>query len=161
MTEWTAALPAVLSSVATVAAVFAIGVRAWALAAGTIAALALASTLGFFAVGHRGQSDVMLTAWTWWALYGLIVARRAGFTAVPLAGFYAGVAAAIMSKGPMGLIGLGAGVVAIAATDGWAGTRRLRPWLGLGVLAVLLLPWYGTYLTAHAPAFVGDTVVGH
>ena len=37
VTEWTAALPAVLSSVATVAAVFAIGVRAWALAAGTIA----------------------------------------------------------------------------------------------------------------------------
>ena len=26
---------------------------------------------------------------------------------------------------------------------------------------MLLLPWYGTYLTAHAPAFVGDTVVGH
>src|SRR5207247_4328919 len=88
-------------------------------------------------------------------------AVHAAFTAVPLAGFYAGVAAAIMSKGPMGLIGLGAGVVAIAATDGWAGTRRLRPWLGLGVLAVLLLPWYGTYLTAHAPASVGDTVVGH
>jgi 4-amino-4-deoxy-L-arabinose transferase-like glycosyltransferase len=161
VTEWTAALPAVLSSVATVAAVFAIGVRAWGLAAGTIAALALASTLGFFAVGHRGQSDVMLAAWTWWALYGLIVARRAGFTAVPLAGFYAGVAAAIMSKGPMGLIGLGAGVVSISATDGWAGMRRLRPRLGLGVLAVLLLPWYGAYLTNHASAFVGDTVVGH
>jgi 4-amino-4-deoxy-L-arabinose transferase-like glycosyltransferase len=161
VTEWTAALPAVVSSVATVAAAFAIGVRTWGLPAGTIAALALASTLGFFAVGHRGQSDVMLTAWTWWALYCLIVARRAGFTVVPLAGFYAGVAVAFMSKGPMGLIGLGAGVVAIAATDGWAATRRLRPVLGLGVLAVLLLPWYGTYLTTHASAFVGDTVVGH
>src|SRR2546422_7347482 len=114
VTEWTAALPAVLSSVATVAAVFTIGVRAWGLGAGSIAALALSSTLGFFAVGHHGQSDVMLTAWTWWALYGLIVARRAGFTAVPLAGFYAGVAAAVMSKGPMGLMGLGAGVVAVA-----------------------------------------------
>ena len=26
---------------------------------------------------------------------------------------------------------------------------------------MLLLPWYGTYLTTHGSAFVGDTVVGH
>ncbi|PYM93868.1 MAG: hypothetical protein DME04_09990 [Candidatus Rokuibacteriota bacterium] len=45
--------------------------------------------------------------------------------------------------------------------DGWAAARRLRPWLGLGVLAVVLLPWYGTYLTSHTSAFVTDTVVGH
>jgi len=49
VTERTAALPAVLSSIATVAAAFAIGARVWGLGAGGMAALALASTIGFFA----------------------------------------------------------------------------------------------------------------
>jgi 4-amino-4-deoxy-L-arabinose transferase-like glycosyltransferase len=161
VTEWTAALPAVLSSIATVAAAFAIGARIWGVAAGAMAALVLASTIGFFAIGHHGQSDVMVTAWTWWALYGLVVARRAGYTALPLLAYYACVAGAIMSKGPMGLIALGGGLAAVAVTDGWRTMSRLRPLLGLVVLAVLLAPWYGPYLVGHRAEFVGDTVIGH
>ena len=161
VTEWTAALPAVLSSIATVVAVFAIGARTWSVGAGAMAALVLASSLGFFAIGHHGQSDVMVTAWTWWALYALLVARRAGYTALPLIAFYACIAGAILSKGPMGLLGLAAGFVAVAFADGWRDTIRLKPVLGLAVLAVLLAPWYGTYLVGHGSAFVGDTVVGH
>ena len=161
VTERTAALPAVLSSIATVAAVFAIGARTWGVGTGGMAALVLASTIGFFAIGHRGQSDVMVTAWTWWALYGVLVARRTGYAALPLVGFYTCVAGAIMSKGPMGLLGLAAGFVAVAVADGWRDVVQLRPALGLAVLVVLLAPWYGTYLVGHGSAFVGDTVVGH
>jgi 4-amino-4-deoxy-L-arabinose transferase-like glycosyltransferase len=161
VTEWTAALPAVVSSVATVAAAFAIGAQVWGPGVGGMAALALTSTIGFFAIGHHAQSDVMVTAWTWWALYFLLLARRASFAPAPLGGFYACLAGALMSKGPMGLLGLGAGVVAIAVADGWRATRRLRPLLGAGVLAVLLAPWYVPYLMAHSTAFVGDSVVGH
>ena len=161
VTERTAALPAVLSSIATVAAVFAIGARTWGVGTGGMAALVLASTIGFFAIGHHGQSDVMVTAWTWWALYGLLVARRAGYAALPLVGFYACVAGAIMSKGPMGLLGLVAGFVAVAVADGWRDMVRLRPVLGLAVLVVLMAPWYGSYLVGHGSTFVGDTVVGH
>jgi len=161
VTERTAALPAVVSSVATVAAVFAIGARTWGGGAGALAALVLASTIGFFAIGHHGQSDVMVTGWTWWALYALLLARRAGYTPLPLVGFYACVASAIMSKGPMGLLGLAAAFAALAFADGWRDLGRLRPALGLAVMVVLLAPWYGTYLFGHASAFVGDTVVGH
>lgn len=161
VTEWTAALPAVLSSIATVAATFAIGARIWGLGAGAMAALVLASTIGFFAIGHHGQSDVMVTAWTWWALYALVVARRAAYPPLPLVAYYACVAAAILSKGPMGLIALVGGFAAVAATDGWRTIARLRLVLGLVVMAVLLAPWYGTYLVGHGSEFVGDTVVGH
>jgi len=161
VTEWTAALPAVFSSIATVAAAFAIGARIWGVSTGAMSALVLASTIGFFAIGHRGQSDVMVTAWTWWAFYALVVARRAGYTALPLVAYYACVAAAIMSKGPMGLLALVGGFVAIALTDGWRTLIRLRPVLGLAVIVVLLAPWYGTYLVGHGSEFVGDTVVGH
>src|SRR5262245_54859515 len=136
VTERTAALPAVLSSIATAAAVLAIGTTTWGWRVGVMATLAFGSTLGFFAIGHRGQSDVMVTAWTWWALFFLLRARREAWRAAPLLGFYACVAGAIMSKGPMGLLALVGGIVAVAATDGTRALARLRPFAGLVVLAV-------------------------
>src|SRR5204862_1224197 len=69
--------------------------------------------------------------------------------------------AAMLSKGPSGLLGLAAAVAAIAATDGWRTLSRLRPVIGALVLAVLLAPWYAPYLTGHRARFVGDVVVGH
>jgi 4-amino-4-deoxy-L-arabinose transferase-like glycosyltransferase len=161
VTETTAALPAVLSSAATAAAVAAIAASAWGWRAGMLAALALGSTIGFFAVGHRGQADVMVTAWTWWALFFLLRARRRGWAPAPLVAFYACVGLAILSKGPSGFVGLGGAIVAVAATDGWRALTRLRPLGGVAVLAVVLAPWYGPYLTGYRTPFVGDVVVGH
>src|SRR5207249_4194295 len=157
--DWHAAAMSAVRSRVTLVAVLAFAALVVGLPAGR-APLVLASTIGFFAIGHHGQSDVMVTAWTWWALYGLLVARRAGYAALPLVGFYACVAGAIMSKGPMGLLGLVAGFVAVAVADGWRDMVRLRPVLGLAVLVVLMAPWYGTYLVGHGSTFVGDTVVG-
>src|SRR5256885_13815489 len=59
VTERTAALPAVLSSIATVAAVFAIGARTWGVRTGGVAAPVLASTIRFFAVGPPRPAGVM------------------------------------------------------------------------------------------------------
>src|SRR3989441_7720201 len=83
VTERTAALPAVLSSIATVAAVFAIGARTWGVGTGGVAAPLLASTIGFFAVGHPGPAGVMVTAWAGGAPYGVLVRRRNRATALP------------------------------------------------------------------------------
>jgi 4-amino-4-deoxy-L-arabinose transferase-like glycosyltransferase len=160
VTERTAALPGVLSAVATVAAVLAVGTRVWGWQVGVLAAVALTTTPGFFAVSHHGQSDLMVAAWATWALYALLAARRSGWRLAPVVGFWTCVAGAIMSKGPMGLAALGAGVVSIAGTDGWRALARLRPLLGLAVLAVLLAPWWATYLLAHRTAFA-EVVTGH
>lgn len=159
VTEWTAALPAVLSAVATVAAVLAIGTKAWGWQAGALAGLALTTTLGFFAVAYHGHSDVMVGAWATWALYCLLAARRSGWRLGPVVGFWACVAGAMMSKGPMGLAALAAGLISIAATDGWRSLARLRPLLGVTVLALLLTPWWVNYLVSHRAAF-GEVVVG-
>lgn len=161
VTEWSGALPAVISSVATVAAVFTIAVRAWGWRAGALAALALTTSVGFFLIGHHGQPDVMVMAWTWWALAGLLRARAAGWRLAPLAGFYACVAGAVMSKGPVGFIALVAGLVAVAATDGPRALGRVRLLAGLLVLGVLLAPWYLTYLAADRESFVGNVLIGH
>jgi 4-amino-4-deoxy-L-arabinose transferase-like glycosyltransferase len=160
VTERTAALPGVLSATATVAAVLAIGTRVWGWQVGVLAALALTTTLGFFAVAHHGQSDLMVAAWATWALYALLAARRSGWGLAPVVGFWACVAGAIMSKGPMGLAALGAGVVSIAGTDGWRALARLRALIGLVILALLLAPWWATYLMAHRTAFA-EVVTGH
>ena len=161
VTEWTAALPAVVSAVAAAAAIAAIGATTWGWRAGMLAALALGSTLGFFAVAHRGQPDVMVTAWTWWALFFLLRARRGGWRAGSLVAFYVCVGGAIMSKGPSGFLGLAAGVAAVAAADGWRALSRLRPVMAAIVLAVVLAPWYGPYLSGYRARFVGEVVVGH
>jgi hypothetical protein len=60
----------------------------------------------------------------------------------------------------MGLAALGAGVASIAGTDGWRALARLRPLIGLAVLALLLAPWWATYLMAHRAAFA-EVVSGH
>src|SRR2546422_8854847 len=66
VTERTAALPAVLSSIATVAAVFAICARTWGAGAGAMAALVLASTIGFFATRPHGPSAATGAAGASW-----------------------------------------------------------------------------------------------
>jgi 4-amino-4-deoxy-L-arabinose transferase-like glycosyltransferase len=159
VTERTAALPGVLSAVATVAAVLAIATRAWGWQAGALAALALTTTLGFFAVAHHGQSDLMVAAWSTWALYCLLGARRSGWRLGPVLGFWVCVAGATMSKGPVGLAALGAGLISVAATHGWRSLGRLRPVIGLAVLALLLTPWWVTFLIAHRAGFA-EIVVG-
>src|SRR5256885_6209574 len=58
VTERTAALPAVLSSIATVAAVFAIGARTWGVGTGGGAGLLLAAAMGVFAGGPPGPAGV-------------------------------------------------------------------------------------------------------
>ena len=161
VTEYTAALPAVVAAVATAAAVAAIGVSSWGWRTGMLAALALGSMVGFFVVGHRTQADVMVTAWTWWALFFLLRARRRAWSPTPLVAFYACLGGAMLSKGPSGLLGLAGAIAAVAATDGWRALVCLRPLIGVVVFAVVLAPWYGTYLTGHRARFVGDVVVGH
>jgi 4-amino-4-deoxy-L-arabinose transferase-like glycosyltransferase len=160
VTEWTAALPGVLSAIATVAAVMAMAGRAWGWQAGVLSALVLTTTIGFFAVAHHGQSDLMVAAWSTWALYCLLAARRSGWRLGPVLGFWGCLAGATMSKGPMGFAALGAAIVSLWATEGWRSLSRLRPVLGLAVFAALLTPWWVTYLAAHRAAFA-DVVVGH
>src|SRR3989454_9624560 len=151
VTERTAALPAVLSSIATVAAVLAIGTSAWGRQAGAMAALALVSTIGFFAIGHRGPSDVRVTAGTWWALYCLLRARRAAFTRAPPVGFFSCVAGATMRQGPMGLLGLAGGVVAIAASHRGAAAPPPPAPLGAAALGLVAVAPDGTDLIAPRP----------
>jgi len=159
VTEFTAALPSIVSAIAGVAGVVAIGSLLWGIRAGVAAGLILTTTPNYFVFAHHSLGDVMMTAFMSWALYFLLRARRDGSLSL-LLGFYACVGAAMLSKGPPGLAALVAAAVATWLEGGRPALRRLRPGVGALMLVVLALPWVVPYLVAARPAFVHDVLVG-
>jgi len=159
VTELSASIPSAASAVAAVAGVVEIGRFHWGWRAGALAGLILATTPMYFVLGHRVLADVMLTAWTIWALYFLLRARRAGWTTGPLLAFYACVGGAMASKGPGGLAALVAAVVAALVTGGWRELGRLKPLPGGALLALLALAWIVPYLAHSQARFVGEVLV--
>ena len=115
VTEASAAIPALVSSLCGVAGVIAIGRLLWGWQAGAVAGLILATTPLYFEMGHQVLPDGMLNAWLVWALYWLLKAERAGWPLPPVLAFYGCVTAALLSKGPVALFPFFAPVVFIGA----------------------------------------------
>ncbi len=161
VTELTAAIPSVVSALATVGAVIAIGRSLWSWEVGLLAALVLASTPAFFAFSHAVLSDAMMTAWMTWALFFLVSAWRTGWPLAVTVAFHASVGAAVLSKGPAGLAVLAAAVVAIVATAGAQTLPRLRPGAALAVYGLFSLAWLVPYLAQSRGRFISSVLVGH
>lgn len=161
VSELTATLPSVLSAVAAVGAVLAIGTRLWGRRAGLLAGLITATAPPFFVFGHIAIPDMMLTAGLTWTLYWFLRAAESGWARGPLVGFYLCAALAIGSKGPPGYAALAAAIVAVLGTEGRRGLPRLRPGLGLSILAVASLPWIAPYSMQSHGQFRSDVLVGH
>jgi 4-amino-4-deoxy-L-arabinose transferase-like glycosyltransferase len=159
VTEFTAGLPSLVSATAGVAGVFAIGRYLWSVRAGMLAALILTTTLNYFVFAHQSLADVMMTASMVWALYFLLRTRHEGSLG-SLLGFYSCVGIAMLCKGPPGLSALGAAAVAGWLEDGRSAWRRLRPPVGVLVLAVFALPWIVPYLVGARSAFVHEVLFG-
>ena len=161
VSERSAALLSVVSALAAVAAVVAIGTRLWGRRAGLLAGLIATTVWPFFVFGHLATPDMMLTAWLTWALYWFLRAGSSGWTRGPLAGFYACVALAIATKGPPGYAALAAAAIAVLGTEGRHGLARLRPALGLLILALGALPWIVPYYMQSHGQFHSDVLVKH
>ena len=159
VTEFTAALPSLVSAVAGVAGVFAIGWRLWGVRAGLLAGLVLTTTLNYFVFAQQCLADVMMTAAMVWALYFLLRIRDDP-SIRPVLGFYGCVGTAMLCKGPPGLATLGAAAIATWVERGGVGLRMLRPALGGAILAVFALPWVAPYVVAARPAFIHEVVIG-
>lgn len=161
VTELTSAIPSIVSALATLGAVVAIGRMLWGWEVGLLAALVLASTPAFFAFSHSVFADVMMTAWMTWAIYFLARAARDGWRLGPVVAFHACVGAAVLSKGPAGLALLAAAGVAIVVTFGARALPRLGPAPALAVYALFALAWIVPYVTQSSGRFVSNVVVGH
>jgi 4-amino-4-deoxy-L-arabinose transferase-like glycosyltransferase len=161
VTERTAAIPSVISALATVGAVIAIGSLLWGLHVGLLAALVLIATPPFYAFSHAVLSDVMMTAFMTWALYFLLRAQAGGAGTPTLLAFYGCVGAALLAKGPAALATLAAGLVATVVMRGPSALGRLKPLLGLAVLATAVAVWFTPYVVQSNGRFVSRVLVGH
>ncbi|HKX01667.1 MAG TPA: glycosyltransferase family 39 protein, partial [Methylomirabilota bacterium] len=159
--ERTAPIASVVSALATLLAVIALGRRQWSLPVGLAGAMVLATAPYFYFMSHQVLSDMMMTAWLAWALYFLVTARATPTPTGHLVGFYLCVAGALATKGPAALMGLAGALAVVLVEDGWRGVRWLRLPTGLGILALSTLPWLLPYLLQTERSYVGGVVVHH
>lgn len=159
VSERTAPIPSVIAALVSLIGTFAIGRLLTGPSTGLVAVAVLATSPGFFLHSHQVLPDMALTAALVWALYFLLRALRAVRPRpAHLIGFYACVGVGFWIKGVPVLLVLPATLAATVAARGWPGVRDLRPWLGLTILAVAMLPWAIPY--ALAPGYERSQSMG-
>jgi 4-amino-4-deoxy-L-arabinose transferase-like glycosyltransferase len=158
-TEWAR----VVSLAAAAVALFAtcrLGALLYAETTGLVAGVALATMLGFALESRTLRPDMLLSAAVVVAIACWQHAERSRARRTPwLVGLYVALGVGVLAKGlvPVVLAGVPIGVVTLRA-HGWRGLARLRPGLGLAVIAAIVLPWHVAVAFRH-PGFAWDYVV--
>ena len=158
-TEW-ARLVSVGAAVVALLATCRLGALLYGGPAGLVAGLALATSVGFVLEARTLRPDMILTATVvvallCWQTAECGGARRARW----LTGLYAALGVGVLAKGLVPLVLAGLPIAAVTLRDhGWRGAARLRPGLGLLVLAAIVVPWHVVAALRH-PGFAWDYVV--
>jgi 4-amino-4-deoxy-L-arabinose transferase-like glycosyltransferase len=155
---WARAVSA-LSSIGIVAVVHAVALRVRGVMAAWIATFILLSSFGFLRVARMGELDALLTLGCIVALWGLAKVRDrepAGWY-----WFWTGFALAAMTKGAASITLLLTLLIAVAWNRwGWRhldGQFLAGPFLGgLGIFALLVLPWHLYMLHSFGRAFLDE-----
>lgn len=158
--ETAARLPSVIAGLLAVLATFALVRDLVSPRAGLLAALVLATTFRFVLYARQGLTDVPVTAAITASVWAMsrALSGRSGSGAARLA--WGCVGAAILLKGPVG-------VLAPVIWSGWAwliggkpALRRAWPATGVAIAAAVALPWYVAMLIIHGRTFV-DVALGY
>src|SRR5436190_7387702 len=158
-TEWVRLVP-VGAAVVALLATCRLGALLYGGPAGLVAGLALATSLGFVLEARTLRPDMILTATVvvallCWQTAECGGARRARW----LVGLWAALGVGVLAKALVPLVLAGLPIAAVTLRDdGWRGAARLRPGLGLLVLAVIVVPWHVAGAPRH-PGFAWDYVV--
>jgi 4-amino-4-deoxy-L-arabinose transferase-like glycosyltransferase len=141
--EWPLRLGSALSALGSVLLVWRIGRRLYGPAAGVLAGIVLATTVGGALYVRKASTDPLFVFCLTLALYGFLrdaERRDAGRSRFLL--FYAAVALGLLTKG---LIGVAFPVIVVGAGLLWVrrlGLRDLNLGRGLAVVAAIALPWH-------------------
>ena len=166
VSEWAARLPAAISGVLTVAAVFVIGRRVEHSNAdyklrdyAFLSTLAAATTIGIVVFSRAASFDILLTMTTTWALTFFILYElesSENLRDVFLPGFYAFIGLSLLGKGLVGIV-IPIGVVGLY----YLLQRRLpgRTTLfslvyGLPLVLIVAATWYGPVIWRHGWPFI-------
>ena len=146
VSERTASIPSVVSALAALGGVFALGRHLSGRGTGLVALAVLGTSPEFFLESHTVLPDMMMTAWMTWSLYFLLLALSGSTPAGRhLVGFYGCLAGALWTKGLPALMIVPAAVAAVTLSAGARHLPRLRPGLGFAVVGLSLLPWVIPY----------------
>ena len=156
-----ARLPSALAGIAAVFLTYRLGIHVFSNPrAAAYAALLLLTSFRFAHTARRAQLDVLLTAFEILALLAFVrQGRGIGSRKINVALFHASLGAAVLTKGPVGLLPL----VVVAAWLTWE--RRpndLRGWFPAWGLALSLGPtllWFSIALALAPPGFFESAVV--
>ena len=147
VSAWAARLPSALSAIALTICTYGSTAKLLGRRTGLLAAIILAASPLFSAVGHVALSDEPLALFLGVALLGFaqaLVSSERQSVWLP----YLGLALAVLCKGPLGLVVSG-GIVATyllvasaTVADGLCKWRRLKPITGLAIFLCASLPYY-------------------
>jgi 4-amino-4-deoxy-L-arabinose transferase-like glycosyltransferase len=145
--EWTARLWSALSGVLGIVLAWYVGRRLFGAEAGQYAAVVLGSSLMYVVVGHLNTLDMGLTLFLSAALSAFLLAQRDQATArengVWMHIAWAAMAAAVLSKGLVGIVIPGTTLVVYSLAQGdWQVWRRLHWTTGLVLFVALTAPWF-------------------
>ncbi len=157
---WMYRLPGALAAILTALVTWHLGRRMFGAVTGTLAGvfMGVCPLVAFDA--HQARADevmvavttlLMVVTWHLWTI------RRGGVAWGSLLAAYALCGAGVLLKGPITPFVFASTVVCMAAaTREWRWLLRLQPWLGVTVIAAMVLPW----LMQAAHEIGGDTVWG-
>ncbi len=161
VTELTAVLPAALSGIAGVGMTMLLARRMFGLRASLLTGFILATTWGYFWLARVALADMMVTfcvvagaAAFWDAVADGGATRR-----LPMALFWVCVAVGLAAKGPAGLMPLLPCGAFLVAEDGWAGLRKLRPVMGLFIVAVISTSWAVGFASQREASYVETVLI--
>jgi 4-amino-4-deoxy-L-arabinose transferase-like glycosyltransferase len=163
LNERGARFPAALAATLTVFLVYWCGKKLWNRRTGFLAALVLASSVGFFAFAHAASTDMPLTACLTAALVFFLVGvtesgprRRRWFYL-----FYAALGLGVLAKGPVAFFLPAVSLFAFMAVRGsWDEWKTWHPeglWIGLAVA----LPWYIACTWINGYEFIQVFFINH
>ena len=161
VTELTAVLPSALSGIAGVGATLLLGRKMFDTLTGLLAALTLATTWGYFWHARLALADMMVTFFIvagligFWAGAGSGAARRG-----PLALFWLCLGLGYSAKGPAGLMPIVPCAVFLIVEHGWHGLGRLRPLMGVALVALVSAPWVLAFALQSEESYVTSVLIG-
>jgi 4-amino-4-deoxy-L-arabinose transferase-like glycosyltransferase len=159
--EWARLVPLV-SALVTIVLTCWLGARLYGARTGLVAGLMLATMLGFVLEARTLRPDCLVilavtaTIWCWYVSETSAPARRTRW----LVAMYAALGVGMLVKGFVApvLAAVPIGLATVREHGLRGGVTRLRPLLGLGVIAAIVLPWHVAAALAN-PGFAWDYIV--
>jgi 4-amino-4-deoxy-L-arabinose transferase-like glycosyltransferase len=173
VSEWSARLPAAVSGLLTIAAVWCIGSRAERSSPGErprnlgfYSALAAATSLGIVVFSRAASFDIILTMTTTWALAFFMIyelEENTKFGWLLLVGFYFFVGLSLLAKGLVGI------VIPISVIGAYYLFRRRLPspkifrslFWGVPLALAVAASWYAPVIWRHGWPFIDQFIIQH